>query len=48
MALLRLLGVLCLALLGLQLYFALRIAAMVWVDPQSTSFERSQKLLAIT
>ena len=42
MALLRLLGLLCLALLGLQLYFALRIAAMVWLDPQSTSFERSQ------
>ena len=42
MALLRLLGVLCLALIGLQLYFVLRIAAMAWIDPQSTSFERSQ------
>ena len=42
MALLRLLGLLCLAALGLQLYFALRIAAMAWIDPQSTSFERSQ------
>jgi monofunctional biosynthetic peptidoglycan transglycosylase len=35
-------GLLCLAALGLQLYFALRITAMAWVDPQSTSFERSQ------
>ena len=42
MALWRLLGLLCLAALGLQLYFALRIAAMAWIDPQSTSFERSQ------
>jgi monofunctional biosynthetic peptidoglycan transglycosylase len=39
---LRFVGLLCLAALGLQLYFALRIAAMAWVDPQSTSFERSQ------
>lgn len=38
----RLMGFLCLAALGLQLYFVLRIAAMAWVDPQSTSFERSQ------
>ena len=42
MALLRLIGLLCLAVLGLQIYFALRIAAMAWIDPQSTSFERSQ------
>jgi monofunctional biosynthetic peptidoglycan transglycosylase len=41
-AVLRFVGLLCLAALGLQLYFALRIAAMAWVDPQSTSFERSQ------
>ena len=31
-----------LALLALQLYFALRIAAMAWVDPESSAFERSQ------
>ena len=31
-----------LALLGLQLFFALRIASMAVVAPQSTSFERSQ------
>lgn len=33
---------LALALLGLQLYFALRIAAMTYIDPQSTAFERSE------
>jgi len=27
--------------LGLQLYFALRIAAMAYLDPESTAFERS-------
>lgn len=31
-----------LALLALQLFFVLRIAAMAVVDPQSTSFERSE------
>jgi monofunctional biosynthetic peptidoglycan transglycosylase len=30
-----------LALLGLQVYFALRIAAMAYLDPESTAFERS-------
>lgn len=30
--------------LGLQLYFLLRIIAMNWVDPASTSFERSEWL----
>ena len=38
----RLLILFALAALGLQLYFVLRIAAMVWIDPQSTSFQRSQ------
>jgi len=33
---------LALAVLGLQLYFALRIAAMALIDPQSTAFERSE------
>ena len=33
---------LLLCLLALQLSFALRIAAMAWVDPQSTSFQRSE------
>jgi monofunctional biosynthetic peptidoglycan transglycosylase len=34
------LGVVC--LLALQLSFALRIAAMAFIDPQSTSFQRSE------
>jgi monofunctional biosynthetic peptidoglycan transglycosylase len=41
-ALLRLLGLGLIAVVGLQLFFVLRIASMVWIDPQSTSFERSQ------
>jgi monofunctional biosynthetic peptidoglycan transglycosylase len=41
-ALLRWLVLLGLAVLALQLFFVLRIAAMVIVDPQSTSFERSE------
>jgi monofunctional biosynthetic peptidoglycan transglycosylase len=40
--LLRLLGLGLIAVVGLQLFFVLRIASMVWIDPQSTSFERSQ------
>ena len=39
---LRGLFLLALALLGLQLYFALRIAAMAYLDPQYTAFERSE------
>jgi len=38
----RLLALLLLCLVALQLFFALRIAAMVWIDPQSTSFQRSE------
>lgn len=38
----RLLALLLLCLLALQLSFALRIAAMNWIDPQSTSFQRSE------
>ncbi len=33
---------LLLAALALQLFFLLRIAAMAWLNPQSTSFQRSQ------
>jgi monofunctional biosynthetic peptidoglycan transglycosylase len=40
--LLRLFGLLVLALLCLQLSFAVRILAMRWLDPQSTSFQRSE------
>ncbi len=31
-----------LAGLGLQLFFLLRVASMVWIAPESTSFERTQ------
>ena len=40
--LLRWLGLLGLAALGLQLFFALRIGLIWAVDPQSTAFERSE------
>lgn len=39
--LLRWLGLVLVALLGLQLFFVARIAAMAVVDPESTSFQRS-------
>ncbi|MBA3057802.1 MAG: biosynthetic peptidoglycan transglycosylase [Gammaproteobacteria bacterium] len=39
---LRWLGLVAAAVLALQLYFVLRIAAMALVDPQSTAFQRSQ------
>ena len=39
---LRWLGLAAAAVLALQLYFVVRIAAMRWVDPQSTAFQRSQ------
>jgi monofunctional glycosyltransferase len=44
----RLLALLALSLLALQVFFALRIAAMVLIDPQSTAFQRSEiwRLLA--
>jgi monofunctional biosynthetic peptidoglycan transglycosylase len=38
----RLLGLVGLTALALQLFFALRIAAMRWVDPESTAFQRSE------
>jgi monofunctional glycosyltransferase len=38
----RLLALALLCLLALQLGFALRIAAMNWIDPQSTTFQRSE------
>ena len=41
-ALLRLLALLLLAAFALQLWFLLRIALMIVVDPQSTSFQRSE------
>ena len=41
-ALLRGALLLPLALLTLQLFFLGRIAALAWLDPASTSFERSE------
>ncbi|MGE0496436.1 MAG: monofunctional biosynthetic peptidoglycan transglycosylase [Ramlibacter sp.] len=41
-AALRFIGLLALAALALQLFFVGRIALMVAVDPQSTSFQRSE------
>ena len=38
----RLIGMLAIALLALQLFFLLRIAAMVMIPPESTSFQRSE------
>lgn len=38
----RWLGMVAVAGLSLQAYFALRVALMLWLDPQSTAFERSQ------
>ena len=41
-ALLRWFALVLAALLALQLFFVARIALMAWVDPQSTTFERSE------
>jgi len=47
-ALTRILGLLLLSLLALQLYFAARVALMAVVDPQSTSFQRSEAWRLLT
>ena len=44
----RLLGLLLLSLLALQLYFLLRIALMTLIDPQSTTFQRSEAWRLLT
>lgn len=41
-ALARLVGLVLLSTVALQLVFALRIAAMAWIDPASTAFQRSE------
>ena len=41
-------GLLLLSLLGLQLYFLLRIALMAVIDPQSTTFQRSEAWRLLT
>jgi len=47
-ALLRWLALLLLAVLALQLFFVLRIAAMTVLDPQSTAFQRSEAWRLLT
>ena len=41
-SLLRILSWVLLAGVALQLYFIARIGLMAWVDPQSTTFQRSE------
>ena len=41
-AVLRWLGLVVIAFVALQLFFAVRIAAMMVIDPESTSFQRSE------
>jgi monofunctional biosynthetic peptidoglycan transglycosylase len=41
-ALLRWIGLVAFAVLALQLFFVLRIAAMAAVNPESTTFQRSE------
>ena len=41
-AVMRWLGLLVIAFVALQLFFVLRIAAMVAINPQSTTFQRSE------
>src|SRR3989344_3035987 len=47
-AVLRWLGLVVLAFVALQLFFVVRIAAMVVIDPESTSFERSEAWTLLT
>ena len=44
----RLLALVLLCALALQLYFLARVALMVWVDPQSTTFQRSEAWRLLT
>jgi monofunctional biosynthetic peptidoglycan transglycosylase len=44
----RLIGLLVLSFLALQAFFALRVAAMAVVDPQSTAFQRSEAWRLLT
>ena len=39
---LRWIALVLLAFVALQLFFVARIAAMAWLDPESTSFQRSE------
>ncbi len=44
----RLLALMLLCAVALQLYFLARVALMVWVDPQSTTFQRSEAWRLLT
>jgi monofunctional biosynthetic peptidoglycan transglycosylase len=44
----RLVLLLAICLLALQAFFALRLLAMNWIDPQSTSFQRSEAWRLLT
>ncbi|MEY4751758.1 MAG: hypothetical protein RIQ60_3972 [Pseudomonadota bacterium] len=44
----RLLLLLAISLLALQAFFALRLLAMTWIDPQSTTFQRSEAWRLLT
>jgi len=46
--LVRVLALLLTAALALQIYFLARVALMAWVDPQSTTFQRSEAWLLLT
>ncbi|HEX7437453.1 MAG TPA: transglycosylase domain-containing protein, partial [Caldimonas sp.] len=41
-SLLRLIALVLVSALALQLFFLVRVALMAWVDPQSTTFQRSE------
>jgi monofunctional glycosyltransferase len=45
---LRLLALMALSAIALQLYFLARVALMVWSDPQSTAFQRSEAWRLVT
>jgi len=45
---LRLLALVALSALALQLYFLVRVALMIWIDPQSTAFQRSEAWRLVT
>ena len=44
----RVIALVLMSLIALQLYFVLRIAAMVAIDPQSTTFQRSEAWRLLT
>jgi len=47
-SLLRVLALVALSVSALQLYFLGRVALMIWIDPQSTAFQRSEAWRLVT